>query len=194
MNFDGRLEIFGIGGDANVYHSWQLSAAGSWSGWNPLLQVASNSGTTNGADMTYFTSDADDEAYYANMKGQQCPGNMPNMWRGPVNGLTMAWPCGGVANTSFVSFDDTDSLVKSMQHWNDEISAWYAPYLNGQNSPNPAFLALESGGPQLIVTKRTCDTCIPGDDPGTYGRGINKSQQRDASNRLASVEIELFTE
>ena len=65
MNFDGRMEIFGLGEDGNVYHNWQLSAGGGWSGWAPLT-TASNTGTTNGADIsTYFVSDAQDEAYYA---------------------------------------------------------------------------------------------------------------------------------
>jgi hypothetical protein len=190
MNFDGRLEIFGIGMDGNVYHNWQQAAPGPWSGWAGL-STPSNAGTTNGADMSYFVSDAADEAYYANAKGSQCPSNMPNMWRGPVNDLTYAWPCGAVVNTSFVGFDTTNPLVTALEHWDDKVGSWYSRYYNGQTAPHPAFLATYSGGPQSMTADRTCDTCIQGTQ-GEYGRGINRSQQRDPSNRLASVEIQII--
>lgn len=191
MNFDARLEIFGIGTDGNIYHDWQVSDAGAWSGW-AWLGTPSNSGSTNGADMIYFASDADDEAYYASTNGAQCSAKTPNLWRGMLNTLLHAWPCGGVANTSFIGFDRTKPLVTAMQHWNDKISDWYAQYFNGQDTPNPAFLAFESGGPQSIVTKRTCDTCIPGGSQNTYGRGQNTNEGWTASGRLASVEIDII--
>src|SRR6185437_1191472 len=62
MNFDGRQEIFGLTG-AGVYHNWQLAPGGPWSGW-ALLTTPSNSGDTNGADLAFFMSDAQDDAYY----------------------------------------------------------------------------------------------------------------------------------
>ena len=37
LNSDGRLEVFGIGGDGALYNIWQtVPHAGPWSGWNRL--------------------------------------------------------------------------------------------------------------------------------------------------------------
>jgi len=36
QNKDGRLEVFGIGMDDSMYHIWQLTPGGNWSGWKPL--------------------------------------------------------------------------------------------------------------------------------------------------------------
>ena len=33
---DGRLEIFARGTDYALWHNWQVSPGGSWSGWNSL--------------------------------------------------------------------------------------------------------------------------------------------------------------
>lgn len=35
-NLDGRLEAFAVGTDFGLYHNWQVSPGGAWSGWNPL--------------------------------------------------------------------------------------------------------------------------------------------------------------
>jgi hypothetical protein len=35
-NSDGRLEIFARSADGAVWHNWQTSPGGSWSGWNSL--------------------------------------------------------------------------------------------------------------------------------------------------------------
>jgi hypothetical protein len=35
-NDDGRLEMFGIGTNHEMFHIWQLSPGGSWSGWSSL--------------------------------------------------------------------------------------------------------------------------------------------------------------
>ncbi|MEZ5141334.1 MAG: N-acetylmuramoyl-L-alanine amidase [Acidimicrobiales bacterium] len=35
-NADGRLEVFGIGTDHKLWHTWQQQPNGSWSGWWPL--------------------------------------------------------------------------------------------------------------------------------------------------------------
>jgi hypothetical protein len=56
--------------------------------------------------------------------------------------------------------------------------------------PSPAFLGLYSGGPQSAKVDRTCDTCIAA--KSGYGRGRNTGQKQDASDRLASVEIQLI--
>jgi len=32
-NADGRLEVFAIGSDNQVYHIWQITPGGGWSGW-----------------------------------------------------------------------------------------------------------------------------------------------------------------
>lgn len=36
QNADGRLEVFVIGTDSAVWHNWQVSAGGAWSGWASL--------------------------------------------------------------------------------------------------------------------------------------------------------------
>src|ERR1700741_4065977 len=36
MNDDGRIEVFGIGADQALYHIWQTSPGGGWSGWAGL--------------------------------------------------------------------------------------------------------------------------------------------------------------
>lgn len=35
-NRDGRLEVFGIGTDHALWHDWQVTPGGGWSGWNSL--------------------------------------------------------------------------------------------------------------------------------------------------------------
>ncbi len=35
-NHDGRLEVFGIGGDRQLHHIWQTSPNNGWSGWQTL--------------------------------------------------------------------------------------------------------------------------------------------------------------
>jgi hypothetical protein len=35
-NVDGRLEVFGLGGNRHVYHDWQLAVNGDWNGWRTL--------------------------------------------------------------------------------------------------------------------------------------------------------------
>jgi hypothetical protein len=36
LNHDGRLEVFSLGVNGAVYHNWQTSAGGGWSGWASL--------------------------------------------------------------------------------------------------------------------------------------------------------------
>jgi hypothetical protein len=36
QNADGRLEIFTQGSDDALWHNWQLTPGGAWSGWYPL--------------------------------------------------------------------------------------------------------------------------------------------------------------
>ena len=35
-NADGRLEVFGVGTDNALWHDWQITPNGGWSGWNSL--------------------------------------------------------------------------------------------------------------------------------------------------------------
>jgi hypothetical protein len=37
-NGDGRLEVFSVGTDGNVWHMWQTSPNNGWSGWSSLGQ------------------------------------------------------------------------------------------------------------------------------------------------------------
>jgi len=36
VNPDGRLEVFVVGSDFALWHNWQLTPGGAWSGWAPL--------------------------------------------------------------------------------------------------------------------------------------------------------------
>ncbi len=35
-NADGRLEVFGLGTDNALWHDWQTTPGGAWSGWSSL--------------------------------------------------------------------------------------------------------------------------------------------------------------
>ena len=51
QNADGRLEIFARAPDSAIWHDWQTSANGSWSGWNQLGgQTGSNAVASADAD------------------------------------------------------------------------------------------------------------------------------------------------
>lgn len=37
LNADGRAELYTVGGDGSVYHSYETTSAGVWSGWESLF-------------------------------------------------------------------------------------------------------------------------------------------------------------
>ena len=122
MNFDGRMEIFGIGTDQTVYHNWQTSAGGPWSGWQSIAAPSNGAGTDTGEDV-YFLSDADNDSNYANVKSQQCPANVPNPWRGVLNGRTYAWPCGAMVNVGISHFKKIKAFQAAISNWNQALSS-----------------------------------------------------------------------
>lgn len=176
-NFDGRLEIFGIGTDGNMYHDWQVSPAGPWYGWQPI-GVASNSGTANGADVPYFLTDAQNEQNYTNAK-TSC-GNPP--WLSAAT----AWPCGARVNIGITGYDK-----KHLQWAHDAVKNWNESILQQFNGTAPVQLYISDGGPETVAVSRVCDTCIPGKDPDTYGRAEN-AKQNYPNGRLLSVEIHII--
>jgi hypothetical protein len=176
--------------DGNVYHNWQLSAGGAWSGWQSLGASSDSAGTDTAEDV-YFLSDADNEANYASRQSQQCPSNIPNLWRGPLNGRTYAWPCGAIVNIGLSSYKHLKPFNGAIANWNKNLAAYYAQYAQGGATPLPAGLSISAGGPQTISVYPACDTCIPGANGG-YGRGQNTSFAFDPSNRLLHVDIQLI--
>ena len=36
-NLDGRLEIFGVDDNLNLWHAWEASPGGDWSGWSKIV-------------------------------------------------------------------------------------------------------------------------------------------------------------
>lgn len=63
-NADGRLEVFAIGGDGNLWHSWQLSPNSGWGGWNSLgggglAPVPPQVGTITGGRLEVFARKQD---------------------------------------------------------------------------------------------------------------------------------------
>ena len=71
-----------------------------------------------------------------------------------------AWPCGAIVNFGFTGFDSLKTMGEALKHWDTELESWYRRYVNGQNTPLPALLNINFGGPQIATVDRTCDLCI----------------------------------
>jgi hypothetical protein len=80
-NRDGRLEAFGTAAGGVVYHAWQWSAGGSWSGWS---QLASTSGFTSVAVAT--NSDGRLEVF-----GTGAGGVVYHAWQWSAGGSWSGW-------------------------------------------------------------------------------------------------------
>ncbi len=175
LNFDGRQEIFGIGTDGTVFHNWQLGPATAWYGWEPL-SVASNTGEVNGADVPYFLTDAQNNSRY--QAGNASCYQNPPIWRGPVNGLMLVWPCGAEVNIGISGYNkkSLNAFQEAVSNWNKELFTYYARYGQSNNIPVPARLFISAGGPQTIHVYRVPDNSIP-----SSGGGGSKAAGRGAS-------------
>jgi len=49
-NHDGRLELFAIGSNGALYHRWETSPGGGWSGWHSLGGDSTSFFPSNDAD------------------------------------------------------------------------------------------------------------------------------------------------
>jgi len=176
MNFDGRMEIFGIGTDGNVYHDWQQSSGGTWSGWQPL-STSSNSGTTNNTDLPSFLTDEDNEQNYAAAQANQC--NQPP-WKYP----TTAWPCGARVNIGITGYSKKpiNSFKTAIDGWNNELLSYYEPTV-------PVQLYITAGGPQSIWLHRAKSDSIPGTNGNA--RAATGSWKFDTTGRLSYAETQI---
>ncbi len=183
MNFDGRLEIFATAPDQAVYHDWQLSPAGPWSGWQ-LLGAPSNAGTTNGADLPYFLTDAQNEQNYFNA--------LTSCKDPPWNLSQSAWPCDAMVNIGFTGFGFGKKAMKAFtiakDKWNIELDSYYSPTYGHV----PVQLYFSYGGPQKIYVYRVGDNKIPGNKPGSQGRARNFDAIPDSNDRLFRVDIQII--
>jgi hypothetical protein len=180
MNFDGRLEIFGIGTDGNVYHNWQLSAAGAWSGWAGL-GMPSNSGATNGTDVPYFLTNAQNSSNYASAK-TSC--YSPPWWT-----AANAWRCGSRVNITFTGYNKKSmhafDIAKKL--WNGGLYSQYSAY-----GVVPVQLYISFGGPQSAHVYPVSDNSISGSDPNSFGRAQNTNQKAAGGGRLIGLDIQII--
>jgi hypothetical protein len=80
QNGDGRLEVLGIGGDHQMYHAWQRSPGGGWSGWYSLGGgFSSGAGAAQNGDgrLEVFGIGDDHQTYHA---WQRSPGGGWSGW------------------------------------------------------------------------------------------------------------------
>lgn len=183
MNFDGRLEIFGIGTDGNMYHDWQVSPAGSWYGWQPI-GVPTNTGATNSADIGYFATDEENESNFANAD-TACVGKLhPGHYT-----IATTWPCGARVNIGFTGYKKTAWAKKTVKAWNDKLKAYYGQYV-------PVQLYISAGGPQSMLVHPVQDNKLQTFDSNgnliTHHRALTTNKGTDAQGRRLSVETQII--
>ena len=91
VNADGRLEAFVRAGDNSLWHSWQTSAGGSWSGWSALGgSLASNPVVVANADgrLEVFALGPDNGLWHT---WQTTPGGSWSGW-GALGGVSRGDP------------------------------------------------------------------------------------------------------
>jgi hypothetical protein len=96
-NKDGRLEVFGANahipdGQNNVFHAWQTSPGGAWSGWYPLNGYLTSVGAARNADgrlelfgVNTHIPDGQNNVFHA---WQTSPGGALSGWYGMNGYLT----------------------------------------------------------------------------------------------------------
>jgi len=187
LNFDGRQEIFGLTG-AGVYHNWQLSPGGPWSGW-ALLGTPSNSGDTNSTNLPWILTAPQNDSNYQSAITD--PANIPPPW----NLTQTAWPCGARVNIGLSGFK-TKNLRwagTAVANWNTGLLRYYSAHYSA--SVVPVQLYISSGGPQSVYVHTVGDNSIPSKDPkhpNSYARGITGRWAPDASDRLLSADTSII--
>jgi hypothetical protein len=80
MNADGRLEIFARGSDNRLWHTWQQSPGGTWSGWyslgGPIASAVSVIANKDGR-LEVFATGTDNRLWHI---WQQSPGGTWSGW------------------------------------------------------------------------------------------------------------------
>ena len=97
-NFDGRLDVSVVGSDHNVWHNWQVTAGGSWNGWNKIdtSETATNGeapclAVNQSGALEMFINGSNTHVYHI---WQTTPGGGWNSWTdmgGGGNNLTRLW-------------------------------------------------------------------------------------------------------
>lgn len=102
-NADGRLEIFGIGQNDNVWDNWQTSPSGGWHGWNNLNQQDSKPGVVVARNLNLTL-----EVFVI--------GGDKNIWRnhqGVPNGYWSGWKnMGGSGITNVAAAVNADGRIQ----------------------------------------------------------------------------------
>ncbi|MCU0269451.1 MAG: hypothetical protein MUF83_12510 [Acidimicrobiales bacterium] len=147
-NADGRQEVFVIGPDGRVRHSWQLAPNGSWSTWRVL------GGSLSGGLSVITSADGRLELF-----GRGTDGTVQHSWQGSPGGLWSTWtsrggswpatsePVGGVNADGrleiFVQGSD-GAVYQSWQLW--PSGPWSAWYSMGGSWPVGAHVAVGRNG------------------------------------------------
>jgi hypothetical protein len=92
-NADGRLEVFALGTDGQIYHMWQLVPNGSWSGWGALAGAALASAPAVGTN-------ADGRLELVAVAGD---GSLQHAWQTAPNSGWSSWASLGSAGGGFLS-------------------------------------------------------------------------------------------
>jgi Repeat of unknown function (DUF346) len=120
VNADGRLEVFGNGTDHAIYHNWQVTPNGGWSGWNSLggLVTTDAAVATNRDGRLEIFARGGDDALYHN-------------WQTSAGGGWSGWNSLGGSITSDPSVDrNQDGRLEVFARGADN-----ALYHNWQTSP-----------------------------------------------------------
>lgn len=105
-NADGRLELFLLANDQNIWHIWQTSPNNGWSGWaslgHPGAQIANGSpfvGNNGDGRIEMFTTGADGGIYHI---WQTSPSNGWSSWAQlqPALPGVQLWGLGAVTNNA----------------------------------------------------------------------------------------------
>jgi hypothetical protein len=162
-----------------MYHMWQLSPNGTWSGWYYLTE-ASNVGDTNAGDVPYFLTDGQNGANFASAQSS-C--HQPPWWT-----AANAWPCGARVNISFSGYNKKSlkAFKTTVDDWNQQLFSYFSP----KYGYVPVQLYISDGGPQFAKVYSVGDDSIPSTDG--YGRAQNTNQKADITARLLGLDIQII--
>jgi hypothetical protein len=135
-NADGRQEVFIIGGDRQLYHTWELTPGGNWSSWSPLygasLQNPVAAAINQDGRLEVYVRGGDNAVYF---RSQSSPNGGWNNWLG----------LGGTDVRDFAVNRNADGRLEMVSVWGDGTlrDAW-------QTSPGGAWSGWVSlGGTSL---------------------------------------------
>ena len=159
-NADGRLEVFARGSDNGLYHKWQVSAGGDWSGWARLGGImTSNPVVAANADgrLEAFARGADNGLYH--------------IWQASPGGSWSGWAAlGGVIVSDPAVAENADGRLEVFARGTDN-----GLYHISQISPGASWSSGASLGGAL-----TSDAAVARNADGrleVFARGTDNSLQ-----------------